>query len=312
MRSKLTQNVSDGILGKRLWATFQGAQFRNPDNTYHKIVPEKALFRATSFLFKGDLMSFGQQHDNLKNNPYAALAHNYSVPAAEASVTDRVAFIRRTYLHLAGAVGAFIMLETVIFTLFGDQILPLVSGIGGLSWLVVLAAFLGAGWLANHWAHSETSQAKQYLGLALYVVAWTVIFIPILAIASTPKFTAAFGGVGAIGAAAIITAIVFAGLTAVVFVTKADFSFLRTALCVGGLLAIAVIIVGTVMQLPIFGTLFCAAMVLFTVGHILYDTSNVLHHYRTDQHVGAALALFSGVAMLFWYILRLVLIFAQD
>lgn len=104
----------------------------------------------------------------------------------------------------------------------------------------------------------------------------------------------------------------FGGLTATVFATKADFSFLRTAIVVGSLLALATIIVGTVMSLPIFGVVFCGAMVLLCVGSILYDTSNVLHHYRTDQHVGASLALFSGVAMLFWYILRLVMIFAQE
>ncbi|MEM9413496.1 MAG: permease, partial [Planctomycetota bacterium] len=28
-------------------------------------------------------------------------------------------------------------------------------------------------------------------------------------------------------------------------------------------------------------------------------------HYRTDQHVAAALSLFSSVALLFWYILQL-------
>ena len=35
-------------------------------------------------------------------------------------------------------------------------------------------------------------------------------------------------------------------------------------------------------------------------GYILYDTSNVLHHYRTDQHVAASLALFASVALLFY------------
>lgn len=111
-------------------------------------------------------MSFGQNQDNLKNNPYAALSHNYAVPAAHAKVEDRVSFIRRTYLHLAGAIGAVILLETIIFTLFHDQIMTqILPKIGGVSWLIVLAAFMGASWLANHWAHSETSQAKQYLGL---------------------------------------------------------------------------------------------------------------------------------------------------
>jgi FtsH-binding integral membrane protein len=251
-------------------------------------------------------MSFGKNQDHLRSNPYAALAHQYSRPAAEADVADRVTFIRRTYLHLAAAVGAFVFLEIVVFTLFGDRILPFVTNhITGMSWLLVLGAFMGASWLANYWAHSETSQAKQYLGLGLYVVAWAAIFVPILAIAE--KYFE-----GAILSAGILTAVVFAGLTLTVFVTRADFSFLRTALVIGGLLALATIVAGTVLNLPIFGTLFSAAMVLFAVGSILYETSNVLHHYRTDQYVGAALALFSGVAMLFWYILRLVMLLSRE
>ena len=51
--------------------------------------------------------------------------------------------------------------------------------------------------------------------------------------------------------------------------------------------------------------LFCGALVILACGFILYDTSNVLHHYRTDQHVGAALELFASLALLFYYILRI-------
>ena len=49
------------------------------------------------------------------------------------------------------------------------------------------------------------------------------------------------------------------------------------------------------------------AMIGFACGYILYDTSNILHHYRTDQHVAASLALFASVALLFWYVLRLLM-----
>jgi hypothetical protein len=42
-------------------------------------------------------------------------------------------------------------------------------------------------------------------------------------------------------------------------------------------------------------------------GYILYDTSNVLHHYRIGQHVAASLALFAAVALMFWYMIQLVM-----
>jgi FtsH-binding integral membrane protein len=55
------------------------------------------------------------------------------------------------------------------------------------------------------------------------------------------------------------------------------------------------------------GLLFSVLMVAFAAGFILYDTSNVLHHYRIGQHVAASLALFASVALLFWYVLRIVM-----
>ncbi len=251
-------------------------------------------------------MSFGQNYDNQKSNPYAVLAHTHAPPAAQAGVSDRLGFIRKTYLHLAGAVFGFVAIEFVLFTFFQEQVFALFPSISGMMWLVVLGAFMGASWLANRWAHSETSSTMQYLGLGLYVVAWAAIFIPIITIAIT-RFP------GAVETAAIITGVVFAGLTLTVFVTQVDFSFLRMALILGSLAAFGAIIAGIVIpDLNIFGAVFSGLMVVLASGYILYDTSNVLHHYRTDQYVGASLALFSGVAMLFWYVLRLVMIMQQD
>ncbi len=48
-------------------------------------------------------------------------------------------------------------------------------------------------------------------------------------------------------------------------------------------------------------------MVALAGAAILYDTSNILRHYHEDQYVGAALELFASVAMMFWYILRLLM-----
>jgi FtsH-binding integral membrane protein len=48
--------------------------------------------------------------------------------------------------------------------------------------------------------------------------------------------------------------------------------------------------------------------VILAAGFILYDTSNVMLHFRTDQHVAAALDLFASVAYLFFHILRILLL----
>ncbi len=239
-------------------------------------------------------------------NPYAALASGH-VPAAQATVIDRIGFIRRTYLHLAAAVAGVIAIEALIFGSLGTEtiIQYVTRHITGMSWLLVFGAFMVVSFVANKWAHSDTSSGVQYAGLTLYVIAEALILVPILAIAG--HFFP-----GAIASAGIITAVVFVGLTASVFVTQADFSFLRTGLMVAGFAALGAIIAGTVFQMDIFGAVFTSLMIALACGYILYDTSNVLHHYRPTQHVAAALALFSSVATLFWYVLRLVMILQEE
>ena len=48
-------------------------------------------------------------------------------------------------------------------------------------------------------------------------------------------------------------------------------------------------------------------MVLLASISILYSTSNIIHHYGTEQYVAASLGLFASVALLFWYVLRIIM-----
>ncbi len=98
----------------------------------------------------------------------------------------------------------------------------------------------------------------------------------------------------------------FGGLTITVFVTRKDFSFLAPVLSIASLIALGLIVVSCIVGFDP-GVFFAAAMVALMSGYILYYTSNVMLHYRTDQHVAAALALFAAVATLFWYILQIVM-----
>ena len=45
--------------------------------------------------------------------------------------------------------------------------------------------------------------------------------------------------------------------------------------------------------------------IVFAGGCILYTTSNIIHKYNTNQHVAAALSLFASIALMFWYLLRI-------
>src|SRR5262245_47480525 len=155
--------------------------------------------------------------------------------AAEAAAGERAAFIRRTYGHLAGAILAFVAVEMALLQLPGIEDLVGAMVGGRFSWLIVLGAFIGVSWLAESWARSDTSVGLQYLGLGLFVVAEAILFVPLL-------FVAQAFFPGAIQTAGVLTLAIFGGLTLAVFVTRQDFSFLRTILCVGSVLAFGVII----------------------------------------------------------------------
>jgi uncharacterized protein len=103
-----------------------------------------------------------------------------------------------------------------------------------------------------------------------------------------------------------VTFIAFTALTAVVFFTRKDFSFLRGILFWGAIVALTLIVAGVIFGFQL-GVFFSIAMVALAGGAILYDTSNVLHHYPEDRYVAAALELFASVALMLWYVLRLFL-----
>src|SRR5947209_7599476 len=226
----------------------------------------------------------------------------YSRVAIQAEPSERAVFIRRTYAHLAGAILAFVALEFVLFQVLSPEaVLKLMIGTP-YSYLFVILAFLGASYLAQYWARSDTSRGLQYLGLGLYVVAEAVIFVPILYysmyVVDDPYL---------IPTAGVLTLCVFGGLTAAVFITRKDYSFLAPFLAVASFLALGLLIVACVWPgaLGGLGLWFSFAMVALASGYILYQTSNIMLHYRTGQHVAAALALFSSVATLFFYVLRI-------
>lgn len=228
-------------------------------------------------------------------------AHARPIPGAVATagVNERVLFLRKTYAHLGGAIALFVLLEAWLLN----------SGVG-LAWaqwalssslhlLAVLGLFIGASLLADYWARSDTSRGMQYLGLGLYVVAEAFIFAPIL-------FMAEYRFEGIITQAGVITLLLFGGLTATVFLTRKDFSFLRGALSVAIMGAFGLIVISLLTGLTL-GAWFSVAMIIVAAGFILYDTSRVMAHYPPTRYVAASLALFASIALMFWYVLRLLM-----
>ena len=237
-------------------------------------------------------------------NPYSVT--DVGVPAAFADESARAGFIKRTYTHLFGAIVALVALEGLIFAVVPKaQMVQLIQGLSPWSWLIVLGAFMVVSWIARYWASNGASPKMQYAGLSLYVVAEAVILFPLLYVAvvfvdpRTPLL------------AAMVTLAIFGALTAFVFMTGADLSGWGKYLALGGIAAMGAIFAGILLGFSL-GLWFCVAMVALAAGYILYDTSNVLHHYQTDQHVAASLALFASVVLLFWYVLRILMAFAGE
>ena len=228
----------------------------------------------------------------------------FSLSAAESPATERAAFIRRTYGHLAVALLAFTGLEYyLVHSPFAMKLAATMTS--GFSWLLVLGAFMMVGYVADRMARSQTSEGMQYLGLGLYVVAEAIIFLPLLLIATY------YSDPGIIPTAGMMTLLLVGGLTATVFITKKDFSFLSGILSIGFFVALGFIICSVIFGFSL-GLVFSSVMVVLAAGSVLYTTSNILHHYHPKQHVAASLAIFASVALIFWYILQILMSLAGD
>lgn len=222
-------------------------------------------------------------------------AVQHFTPVAMASAEARSTFIWRTYGHVALAILGFAGIESYLFS--SGLAERIAVAMFGFNWLLILGAFMLVGMGASHVAHRVDSKPLQYAALAAFVVAQAIIFVPLLylAMATAPAVIESAAGVTLLGVA---------GLTAVVFVTKKDFSFLRGIMIWGGVLALVAIASAVLFGFEL-GTWFSVAMIGFAGGAVLYDTSNVLHHFPEDRYVAAALQLFASIALMFWYVLRL-------
>jgi uncharacterized protein len=237
--------------------------------------------------------------------------------AAYAPEDARVGFIRRTYLHLAGSVALLCGIEAVLLQALktdgGRDFLAAWFG-NPISLLLILGFFIVGGFLARVLARADMPPVVKYLGLGMYIAIEAIFLLPILYVATTsPKY----GGMAIVNQAAVLTLVTFGGLTLTVFLTKKDFSFLGYGLMLAGWLLLGMIIVAIVM--PLFGgpsvylgTWFSFLVIALAAGYILYDTSNILHHYRTDEHVAASLELLADVVLLFYHILRVLMLNRDD
>ena len=211
---------------------------------------------------------------------------------------SRSVFITRTYTHVVGGILGFVLVELGLFEsgLAGR----IAQSMMGFNWLLILGAFYVGGLAGQSTPPTPAPPlACSILPTPAFVVAEALIFVPLLYLADRRA-------PGAIDSATLITLLGAAGLMFVAHRTRKDFSVLRAILLWGGVVAFLAIVGGAVFGFQL-GTWFSVAMIGFAGAAVLYDTSNIILRYPEDRYVSAAMQLFSSIALMFWYVLRLVM-----
>ena len=216
----------------------------------------------------------------------------------------RAGFIRRTYAHVAMAVAATAAFVAFLIATGAAPIILSFLGGGMINMLIFMGLFIGAGIAADRIAHSENSVTMHYVALLGYSFVEAIVVTPAIYIAAMYK-------PAAIWDALLATSALVAGLSWIAFSTKKDFSFMGPFLAIGSLIAMAVIFAGVIFGFSI-GLVGIGAIVLLAAGCVLYNTSNIIHHYQEHQHVAAALGLYASIALMFRFILQFFLSFGED
>lgn len=216
---------------------------------------------------------------------------------------DRAWYIAKVYaMAFTGVVAYFLSFAIpIVLAMAGFE--PAVAFCNfwiGLPWLLSLVFLIGGAWLASLVAETPVLNFFAFYGFA---AAFGFLSIGLVVYAT------GVGGAAILLQAAGLTTFVFGGLSAFVLITRRDFGFLGGFLFCGLLTLIGAALLfyfagpmlGIEMSAAHLG-LSIAGVLLF-MGYVLYDTSNLLHRYRTDQVVPAALALMIDFIILFRNIL---------
>ena len=210
--------------------------------------------------------------------------------AARASVSERMGFVRKVYALFFAAT-----LFAIGGVALGFAFPPLMLEAARHPW-IVLILMLGGVMGAQAVRHVPGLNLAALFG---FTTLTGVIISPLIAVIRQVN-------PGSILAAGVLTVGIFGGLTAYVFISKRDFSFMRGLLVTG----LIVIILTGLLNILIIGSsaLYFAgavATLLLFSGFVLYDTSNIIRRYPTNEYVAGALALYLDAFNIFLALLRI-------
>ena len=210
--------------------------------------------------------------------------------AADVSVDERVGFIRKVYgLFFAGT------LFGVGGALLGFLFPPLMLAFAAHPWIAFFL-MLGGVMGAQSVRHKPGINLVALFGFTTFT---GLVISPFLYIISRQNPVSIFQ-------AGALTVGIFGGLTVYVFVSNRDFSFMRGMLVVG----LVVVILGGLLNFFMVGSsaigfgLAVGALILFS-GFVLYDTSNIIRRYPTNEYISGALSLYLDAFNMFLALLRI-------
>lgn len=208
------------------------------------------------------------------------------------STVERVSFIRQVYLWL---MGGFLIagVGAVASPFIAQSLIPLTGRF--FPWALFIAQFGALIWA------SAVSRRKPINRVAYGV--FTFVSGVIIGIVSL--ITARQSGLGVVMAAFGMTAADFLLLTVIAFVSKKDFSFLRSFIAIGIGVMFFGSLIGAIFRLETLGLLAAGVAVIACSAKILYDTSAMLRSGETDDPAGFALSLFVSLYNILLSLMRL-------
>ncbi|MDQ1591059.1 MAG: modulator of FtsH protease [Pyrinomonadaceae bacterium] len=210
--------------------------------------------------------------------------------AAQATVAERMGFIRKVYalffaatLFAIGGVALGLSFEPLLVFAFEHRLIM---------FLMMIGAVMGATAVRH-------VPVVNVLALFAFTTFTGLVISPLM-------YLVGRSNPASIWQAGVLTVGIFGGLTAYVFISKRDFSFLRGMLWTG----LIVMILGGLLNVFIVGSSalgfgLAAATLLLFAGFVLYDTSNIMRRYPTNEYIAGALDLYLDAFNIFLALIRI-------
>lgn len=209
--------------------------------------------------------------------------------AAAATVSERMSFVRKVYALFFAAI--LFGIGGVALGLSFPPLLMFAAEHPFIMLFVMIGGVLGAQAVRH-------VKGLNLIALFAFTTLTGVVISPLLYIIGQVN-------PGSILTAGVLTVGIFGGLTAYVFISKRDFSFMRGMVTVGLIVVVLAAVVNMFLASGALGFAVSAAALLLFSGFVLYDTSNIIRRYPTNEYVSGALSLYLDAFNIFLALLNI-------